>query len=230
MKKAKILSGALASVGIIMIALAFMIEQRDNSYENDVINVKEIDLSSMAASASKSTKKSTKKSSIDTETVTETLKDIKMQTVPSAVVVPPRVEVYEGQTIEELAARLDRHLGTGYMAGKGYVIASTCLEKGVDPYIALAIMLHETGCGSNCSKLVRTCNNVGGQKGSPGCNGGAYKAYATLDEGIVGFVNNLHKNYYAYGLTTVEAIAPKYAESSAWPGKINFYVNKIRNS
>lgn len=89
-------------------------------------------------------------------------------------------------------------------------------------------MLHETGCKSNCSSLVRNCNNVGGQKGSPGCNGGAYKAFATLDDGIIGFINNLHKNYYAKGLNTIERIAPKYAASSAWPAKIRSYVEQIR--
>ena len=89
-------------------------------------------------------------------------------------------------------------------------------------------MLHETGCKSNCSSLVRNCNNVGGQKGSPGCNGGAYKAFATLDDGIIGFINNLHKNYYTKGLNTIELIAPKYAASSAWPAKIRSYVEQIR--
>ena len=47
-----------------------------------------------------------------------------------------------------------------------------------DSYVAVAIMLHETGCKSNCSSLVRNCNNVGGQKGSPGCNGGAASSSA----------------------------------------------------
>ena len=89
-------------------------------------------------------------------------------------------------------------------------------------------MLHETGCKYNCSTLVRTCNNVGGQKGAPGCNGGAYKAYATLDEGIVGFIDNLYRNYYSKGLNTIETIAPKYAASSAWPAKIRNYVEQIR--
>ena len=56
------------------------------------------------------------------------------------------------------------------------------------------------------------------------------KSYPTLDEGIMGFIDNLSKNYYAYGLTTVEAMAPKYAESATWPMKINAYVEKIRAS
>ena len=111
-----------------------------------------------------------------------------------------------------------------------FEIYEKCIEKGIDPYVAVAIMLHETGCSYNCSNLVRTCNNVGGQKGSPGCNGGSYKAYATLDDGIIGFINNLQKNYYSQGLTTIDSIAPKYAASSAWPAKIKSYVEQIRAS
>ena len=130
--------------------------------------------------------------------------------------------------IDELAAKLNRNLGNGYISGKGYLIASQCIEKGVDPYVAVAIMLHETGCKYNCSTLVRSCNNVGGQKGAPGCNGGSYKAYATLDDGIIGFINNLQRNYYAKGLNTIEKIAPRYAASSAWPTKIRSYVEQIR--
>ena len=153
-----------------------------------------------------------------------------MEVAPASVIIPPRIEVYEGMTIDELAEKLNHNLGSGYIAGKGYLIASQCIEKGVDPYVAVAIMLHETGCSYNCSSLVRTCNNVGGQKGSPGCNGGSYKAYATLDDGIIGFINNLQKNYYSQGLTTIDSIAPKYAASSAWPAKIKSYVEQIRAS
>ena len=89
-------------------------------------------------------------------------------------------------------------------------------------------MLHQTGCGhGTCSALTRSCNNVGGQKGYPSCSGG-YKGYATLDEGIIGFIDNLYNNYYARGFTTVESIGPRYAQSSAWPAAINRYINLIR--
>mgnify|MGYP002511620479 CR=1 FL=1 len=41
-------------------------------------------------------------------------------------------------------------------------------------YLAVAIVLHETGCKWTCSKLVRECNNVGGMKGS-GCGSYGYE-------------------------------------------------------
>lgn len=136
------------------------------------------------------------------------------------------VIVYDNMTLDELSAKLDRVLNST-MSGKGYLIASYSLEHGVDPYIATAIILLETGCNSKCSTMVNTCNNVGGQKGS-GC--GAYAAFATLDEGIMAFVDNLNKNYFSKGLTTASAIGPKYAESPLWATKVNNYINKIKNA
>ena len=152
---------------------------------------------------------------------------IDMEVAPASVIIPPRIEVYEGMTIDELAEKLNRNLGTGYIAGKGYLIASQCIEKGVDPYVALAIMLHETGCKWNCSNLVASCNNVGGMKGS-GC--GSYASFNTLEEGIEAMISNLSRNYISQGLTTPETIGTKYAASSTWATKINYYMDTIRNA
>lgn len=215
-----------------MFFLAIMIQSEESASlkkVDTVIGYDEIDVKNMAESTNIIVKQMSNKTSDDTvSTLVSTLSEVEMEAAPVSIVIPPRVEVYDGMTMEELAAKLDRNLGNGYISGKGYLIASQCIEKGVDPYVAVSIMLHETGCKSNCSNLVRTCNNVGGQKGAPGCNGGAYKAFATLDEGIIGFIDNLYRNYYSKGLTTIDSIAPKYAESSAWPAKIYSYVNQIK--
>ena len=102
------------------------------------------------------------------------------------------------------------------------------MELGIDPYIAVAIVMHETGCEGQCSALLNQCNNVGGMKGAGGCNGGSYASFATLEEGIKAFMNNLNKNYFSQGLTTPETIGPKYAESSTWSAQVNAYVAKIK--
>ena len=158
------------------------------------------------------------------------LTEVKMEAAPASIIVPPRIEVYEGMTIEELAEKLNRNLGNDIIAGKGMLIASECINKGVDPYVATSIILHETGCKTKCSNLARYCYNFGGQKGKPSCNGGSFKKFDTIDAGLVGMINNLNKNYYAMGLNTVETIAPKYCEGNTWAGKINWFVNSIRNS
>ena len=135
--------------------------------------------------------------------------------------------VYDGMTLDELAAKLDRSLNST-ISGQGYTFASLATELGVDPYLAVAIVMHETGCKWECSTLLKQCNNVGGMKGSSGCNGGAYASFATLEEGINAYMNNLYKNYFAQGLTTAEAMQSKYAASSTWATQVNSYINSIK--
>lgn len=127
---------------------------------------------------------------------------------------------------DELVAKLNRILNSD-LAGKGEAFAKYAASLGIDPYLAVAIVLHETGCQWNCSTLLKQCNNVGGMKGAPGCNGGAYKSFSTLDEGIEAFMNNLYNNYISKGLTTPETIGPKYAASQAWAANIRKYMSKI---
>lgn len=139
-------------------------------------------------------------------------------------VVEPEI-VYDGLTMDELASKLDRTLAST-LAGKGYLYASYCLERGVDPYLAVAISMEETGCAWGCSNLVVSCNNVGGMKGS-GC--GSYSAFSTIDDGIMAFIDNIANNYVAYGLTNAELMNPKYAENPLWASNVNAYIEKIRN-
>ena len=134
--------------------------------------------------------------------------------------------VYEGMTLNELASKLNRSL-INELTDKGYLYASYSIEKGVDPYLAVAISLEETGCNYNCSSLLKSCNNVGGMKGS-GC--GAYGAFSSLDDGIRAFIDNIYRNYVAYGLTTADTMNSKYAENPRWKTNVNNYINIIRNN
>lgn len=164
-----------------------------------------------------------KENNIEREDI-QLLKEIKVETTNASLL---RQEVFEGMTIDELAEKINRTL-KNEISGQGYTIANKCIELGVDPYIATAIIMHETGCGQNqCSNIARNCFNFGGQKGS-GC--GAYKKYNSIEEGLEGMITNLYNNYYSHGLNTVESIGPRYAESNTWVSKINWYVNKIRNT
>ncbi len=226
MKKAKIISVILVVMSILMVSLGIELQAKadediDNNLSYNEVNINNITETDNVLSSSQNLKYREDNSMIT---------PIEMETTPASVIIPPRIEVFDGLTIEELTAKLDRNLGTDIMAGKGYIIAVSCIERGIDPYVATAIILHETGCGSRCSNLARNCYNVGGQKGGPTCNGGSYKRFNTLDEGIIGFIDNLYKNYYSVGLDTIEKMARKYAEGSNWPNKINYYVNRIRNN
>ena len=244
MKKVSKLSLTLASIGVFMIGLAgvlqykaFEIEDNTVAYETVTMNdsysgkIKEADNKNEDISDIESddnTEIENNSTDIKTEEVVieEELEDVKTYEEVSTIPVDPIV--YDGLTMGELADKLNRSLKSN-ISGKGYLIASYSLQLGIDPYMATAIILHETGCNGTCSSLVRECNNVGGQKGGPSCGGGAYKAYATFDEGIMGYLDNLYRNYYSYGLTTPETIGPKYAASTTWASQVNNYIALIRS-
>ena len=219
MKKLNYIAAGLSTIGFSLILVAVIILNNTNistlSISNSVFALKE------ESSENKNVETITNSSNIRKMSAVE---QEEREVAPSKLL---RVEVYDGLTMEELAARLNRNLGNAALAGKGDLIASYCLSKGVDPYVATAIMIHETGRGT--STMVRTCNNVAGQKGSPSCMG-SYKGYDTIDDGIRGAIDNLYRNYYRVGLDTVEKIGPKYAEGSEWPSKINGYISRIKNS
>lgn len=132
--------------------------------------------------------------------------------------------VYNGLTMSQLVAKLNKNLNST-LSGTGNLYAKYAIEYGVDPYLAVAISLHETGCNNTCSNLVKTKNNVGGMMGNSGP-----LSFDTLEEGIQKFIKNLKVNYYDYGLTTPEQMNPKYAASKTWASKVNVYINKIKAS
>ena len=133
--------------------------------------------------------------------------------------------VYEGLTLEELGLKIDNVLNST-LDGYGSTIATLALDSDVDPVVAASIILVETGCKWTCSTLVRNANNVGGMKSSSG----RYATFATLEDGLVAFINNLARNYYAKGLTTPEAINTKYATNPNWHDDVYYYVEAIMSS
>ena len=122
---------------------------------------------------------------MDPATINEEMVSDEIITMPE--IKEEKIIVYENMTYEELVDKLNRTLSSD-LTDMGYAYATYSLELGVDPYLAVAISMHETGCTWNCSYLLKACNNVGGQKGE-GC--GEYKAYDTLEEGIYGFISNI---------------------------------------
>lgn len=133
--------------------------------------------------------------------------------------------VYEGLTLEELGLKIDNVLNST-LDGYGTTIATLALDSDVDPVVAASIILVETGCKWTCSTLVKNANNVGGMKSSSG----RYATFATLEDGLVAFINNLARNYYAKGLTTPEAINTKYATNPNWHDDVYYYVEAIMSS
>ena len=164
---------------------------------------------------------------VDNEIINNDNNEVEEQKIEEPVVEEKVKEiVYDGLTMEELSIKLDNVLNDT-LSGMGSVYAKYSIELGVDPYLAVAISMHETGCTWSCSTLAKSCNNIGGQKGT-GC--GEYQAYPTLEEGIYGFIANIKNKYVDFGLLTAEEMNPKYAEDPMWASKVNKYIEKIREA
>lgn len=136
--------------------------------------------------------------------------------------------IYDGMTLSELTDKLNKSLGS-YLTNTGYFFAKFSKDNGIDPYLSVAIVLHETGCKWNCSTLTKQCNNIGGLKGGTSCNGGSYRKYETLEEGIEGYLNVIYNTYYLNGMDTPEKMASTYAASSSWAQKVRTYMEEIKS-
>ena len=147
---------------------------------------------------------------------------------------PIREVVYKDLTFDELVTVLDKSLKSD-LTGTGYLYAKYALKYGVDPYLAVAISLHETGCNRVCSDKVINCNNVGGQRFTPRCYSGAgatYGRYDTLEEGIEGFIRNIYNNYVRYGLLTAYDMQDKYVGTGTqtWAPTVEGYIRVLKQS
>lgn len=155
--------------------------------------------------------------------------DENITTTEEVTTTTTRKVVWDDLTVDELTLKLNKNLYSD-LEGMGEHFARYTEETGLDPYLAVAIVNLETGCKWGCSTLARSCNNIGGIKGSPSCNGGAYKRFDSLEEGIKSYLDLVYYNYYSVGLDTAEKMNPKYAESTSWAFKVNNYYNDIKNT
>ena len=137
--------------------------------------------------------------------------------------------VWDNLTEEELKFKLNKNLYST-LSNTGSHFAKYTSETGLDPYLAISIVNLETGCKWGCSYLARTCNNIGGIKGSPSCNGSSYRRYDTLEEGIKSYLDLIYYNYYSIGLDDPYKMNSKYAESSTWAEKVNNYYQEVKET
>lgn len=133
---------------------------------------------------------------------------------------------WNGERKEVIIKKINRYLNST-LKNKGEFIVNYSILKKVDPYLVTAIILQETGCYYNCSYLVKHCNNVGGNKGTPSCNNGSYRKFNSIEQGLKFSINKI-SSYYNRGLTTPKKINPYYATDKTWYKKVNNYMKKLK--
>ena len=94
-------------------------------------------------------------------------------------------------------------------------------QYGIDFKLIYAIAIHETGDFS--SGLFLNSNNPGGLKGS-----GGWMSYPSRFEGILAMARTIYNGYWSQGMTTPEAMQPKYCPNSdTWAPAVRSLMERI---
>ena len=111
-------------------------------------------------------------------------KDDEPDTPPEKKEDEPVDTSFDGESIEIIGGKIDKYYKKTPLEGYGEYIAKTSISKSVNPYLISGIILEHSSCKTECSVIFKECNNLSGMKGNPGCFGGAYKSYNSLNDSI----------------------------------------------
>ena len=137
-------------------------------------------------------------------------------------VIPEKIELsYNGETLTQIAGKLNNKF-KGSLAGMGEFFANLCMERGMDPYLLAAISVHETGFGRSNAAITKY--NYGGIMCS-----GKLCTYSSKEEVITKFIDVVYKYYFKNGLTTPEAMNPRYAADPNWSVRVNNHYYALKN-
>ena len=149
---------------------------------------------------------------------------------------PPEVEEekldtdYDGESAEKIAKKIDKYCAKTPLEGHGEYIAKTSIRKSVNPYLIGGIILESTSCKTECSIIFQECNNVSKMKGEPGCFGGAYKNYSSVNDSITDLVNYISKEFYTPEMQSPYKMYKTYGKNSSWAFKVSNYMDAIKRT
>lgn len=154
---------------------------------------------------------------------------------PSDTSVPPEpVEEintdFEGESFEKIGKKIDKMLVKTTLEGYGEFIAKTAISKSVNPYLIGGIILESTNCKIECTILFNQCNNVSGRKGDPGCFGGTYKKYSSINDSISDLVGSISNDFYSPEMQAPYKMFKKYGRNETWAFKVTKYMEQLKRT
>lgn len=150
--------------------------------------------------------------------------------LPSSPVLPSDGTEYEGESISTIAKKFEKYFKKTDLEGYGEHIASSSMKKGVNPYLVGGIILVNTNCINDCSIIFKNCNNVGDLSGTPGCFGGSYKKYDSIEASVNDLVDYIYDKFVVNNLTSPSAIYKKYNKDITWAFKVSNYMEKLKKT
>ena len=152
---------------------------------------------------------------------------------PTEISVPPEPieEVntdFEGESVEKIGKKIDKMLVKTTLEGYGEFIAKTAINKSVNPYLVGGIILESTNCKIECTVLFNQCNNVSGKKGTPGCFGGTYKKYTSINDSISDLVGSISNDFYSTEMQAPYKMFKKYGRNETWAFKVTKFMEQLK--
>lgn len=135
---------------------------------------------------------------------------------------------FNGESIETIGKKIERLFKKTELEGMGEYISRTSIRKGVNPYLIGGIILESTNCRRDCSVILKQCNNVSETKGEPGCFGGTYKKYNSLEDSINDLVNDISKRYETSESQVPNKMFKSYGKNSTWAFKVSKYIDEFK--
>lgn len=112
---------------------------------------------------------------------------------------------------------------SGALKGKGEKFIEAQEKHGINASFLVGIANLESGNGF--SDYARNRNNIAGMRNAKG-----YMRFDSIDQCIDRMAENLKRNYIDQGITTIEKINKKYAESNEWGDLVVERMNPMYNS
>lgn len=137
---------------------------------------------------------------------------------------------FDGESIEVIGKKFDNYVKKTPLEGYGEQIAKASISKGVNPYLIGAIILESSRCKTECSVIFKECNNVSGIKGSPGCFGGAYRVYNSVNDAITDIAKDIGEKFYTKEMQAPYKMYKDYGKNSSWAFKVSNYMDGIKRT
>ena len=137
---------------------------------------------------------------------------------------------FNGESIEQIGKKFDTYCKKTPLEGYGEYIAKNSIAKGVNPYLISAMILESSRCKTDCSVIFKECNNVSGTKGSPGCFGGLYRTYDSLNDSISDIIGDISKEFYTSEMQAPYKMYKQYGKNSSWAFKVSNYMDAIKRA
>ncbi len=138
------------------------------------------------------------------------------------------IEDYKGESLEKIIYKMNKYFKETPLEGYEESIVNTSVKNGINPYLIGAIVLESTGCKYNCSVIFNECHNTYGVKGKPGCFGGSYRVFNSVEDSVKDLVKEIKNKFSEEENQVPNKMFDKYGKNAIWAFKVSKYMDELK--